>query len=74
MGYFVSVMRITIEPSAGDDASLYKTVVIDTRSNDEGTQEAAESALDALVTYGHHVDSVSTYAAEWAKDKNDKDI
>ncbi len=58
-------MILIIEPS--EPSSTHPRVSADTRSDEEGTDEAVHACLNLIVTYGHNHAAVAAAALEYSK-------
>lgn len=65
-------MKITISPSDTGAKSGQHSVTIDTNSNREGTLEAVEMALKALVAYSHTEVAVNKAAGQISAEQTNK--
>ena len=61
-------MKITIAPTEGPDSHHYDSVTIDTGNNNETTSKAVATAINALVSYGHHIENIKSACADFSAD------
>jgi len=63
-------MRITIEPSADSPfAAGHRTIVLDSRINEDLTPDAVAMVLDGLIAYTHNSDNVKQAAVDYGTEQ-----